>query len=283
MLEREKVFGHKFLGLISIVVNKFWDITKINLFSIIFYLPSFVILFFLLIMAVPSDIDMLANTLMYTIEDAALVDTLVRLAIGLVFMTIPIVVFGPAVAGSANVFKNIIEGNPTHTWTLFIQTLKKHFLKAFIISTIGTIVLFISLLSLRLWLQLANKAEVVTEGLMKFLLENSMFYGVIIFVMIGFIIIFLMMHFYIYQLLIQYDLTIMQLYKYSYTFAILRFFPNLFILIACAILTILPFWIHYLFGGGMMFLVTFGLCGLIVNYYTWPAIEKHFEPLTNKK
>lgn len=282
MTENNKVFGQKFLGLINLFISKFWDITKINLFSVVFYIPSFIILFFLLVIAVPADLEGLASVMIYSLEDVVMLDLLVRMAFGLILVSIPIVVFGPAVAGAANVFKNLITRQPANTWSVFLQTIKKHFIKSFLISAISTIVIFLSMMSLRLWIQLAGKIDEINDGFMKFLLDSKFIYGLILFVIVLFILVFIMMHLYIYQLLVQYDLPITKLYKYSYTFALLRFIPNLLIIITCIVITILPFWIHYLLGGGMIFIITFGLCGLIINYFTWPALAKHFEPLTKK-
>ena len=279
----EKVIGHKFIGLINIIMRRFWDITRVNIFSLIFYLPSLIVLFFILIVTFPTNIEALSSTLLYTIKDAALLDLLIKMTLGLVLVTIPIVVFGPAVAGASNVYKIVIANQSCQVWTVFWDTIKKYFVKSFIISAISTIVMFLMLLSLRLWLQLASKVDVITDEFMLFLLESKFVYGAIMVILILFAVIFIMMHLYIYQLLVQYDLPISKLYKYAYTFALLRFLPNLLILIVCIVITLLPFWLHYLFGGGMIFLVTIGLCSLVINYYTWPAIEKHFEPLVNRK
>lgn len=291
MPEREKIVGHKFMGLINLIISRFWDISKVNVFSVLLFLPSFALMFYLSLSVFPSDLDKLANIFIYTIEDVALINALVRMALGLVFMTIPIIVFGPAVAGASNVFKLIIANKSVQVWSIMWQSMKKFFLKSFIISGISTVIIYVALLSLRVWIQLQNNSDFirglesndVIDSLVRFLLENKFFFVIIIIVIILFILVFIMMHLYIYQLLVQYDLSITKLYKYAYTFAILRFIPNLLIVIVCVTLTIIPYWIHYLFGGGMTMFVTFGLCGLIINYYTWPAIEKHFEPLVNRK
>ncbi len=291
MPEREKIIGHKFMGLINILVSKFWDISKVNVFSVLLYLPSFAIMFYLSLSVFPSDIDKLANMFIYTVDDIALINALVRMAIGLVLMTIPMIIFGPAAAGAANVFKLLIANKSIQVWSIMWQSMKKHFLKSFIVSGISTIVIYVALLSLRVWIQLQNSTEFISglesndiiDSLIKFLLENKFFFVMIIIVILLFILIFIMMHLYIYQLLVQYNLSIIKLFKYSYTFAILRFIPNLLIVIICMAITVIPYWIHYLFGGGMTMFVTFGLCGLIINYYTWPALEKHFEPLVDRK
>jgi len=278
----EKVIGHKFLGLISIIGRRFWDISKINVISLVFYLPSILIMFFILTIAFPTDILGLSNLIMYTVKDAALLDLLIKMALGLTLVTVPIIVFGPAVAGAANAFKQIISNKACQVWSIVWATIRKFFVKSAIISVISTIVIFVTLLSLGLWLRLPS-IDLSSYEFMNFLIGNKFMYSIIIFVMLLFILIFIMMHFYIYQLLVQYDLPLKKLYQYSYTFALLRFLPNLIVLISCIIVTLLPFWLHYLFGGGMIFLFTIGLTGLIINYYTWPAIEKHFEPLVNRK
>ena len=91
-----------------------------------------------------------------------------------------------------------------------------------------------------------------------------------------------MMHFYIYQILIEYNLKIHQLYRYSFVFSLIRLIPNLFVLIACIAMVIGPYTIHIMVGNGLLIFVTIALCGIVINYYTWPALEKHFDPLVKK-
>jgi uncharacterized membrane protein YesL len=88
---------------------------------------------------------------------------------------------------------------------------------------------------------------------------------------------------YIYQILVEYNLSIWKLYRYSYVFAILRFFPNLLIAAGIIALTILPFLIHILFGAVVMIAVLFGLSSYIINFFTWPALEKHLDPIMKEQ
>ena len=111
---------------------------------------------------------------------------------------------------------------------------------------------------------------------------DGFFQSIVIWIITIFIVLFLMMHFYIYQLLIEYDLIIVKLYRYSFVFSLLRFFPNLLILIVCMAITLVPFGIHILVGNGVLVFLSIAICGTIINYYSWPAIEKHFEPLEKK-
>jgi uncharacterized membrane protein YesL len=146
------------------------------------------------------------------------------------------------------------------------QRIKKFFAKGIIISVIDVLVLFLCGVALQFYPQ-------VLEGF---------FQTLVVYIIIIFVVLFIFMHFYIYQLLIEYNLGIVKLYRYSFVFSLIRFIPNLLILAGCMLITIAPFAIHILVGNGLIMFFTIGVCGTIINYYSWPAIEKHFEPLVKK-
>ncbi len=256
----------KFMGLVNLIGRRLWEITKVNLISFLFYLPFFLVVWLVSYWFIPSEGAEIFNYRIYTPSDAALVDIIRRVILGSILVTVPVTVFGPVAAGATYVYKCFVKGRAVFIWADMWERIKGFFGKAMAITIISVVVLFLSGVALQFYPQ-------VLEGFFK---------TFIVYTIAVFVILFIFMHFYIYQLLIEYNLSIVKLYRYSFVFSLIRFFPNLIILVVCMILTIAPFAIHILVGNGLLMFFTIGICGTIINYYSWPAIEKHFEPLVKK-
>ena len=256
----------KFMGLIMILWRKAWDLTKVNIISFLFYIPFFYLSSMIVFAILQIDRTSAMSNIIYSIEDLQLADLLLRIIFGTVLVTIPVVVFGPVAAGSTYLYKNIIKGQPVFIWNDMWAHIKKFFVKGIFITVIDVAVLFIISIALQVYPQ-------ILDGFLQ---------SVVIWIITIFMVLFLMMHFYIYQLLIEYNLGIFKLYRYSFVFSLIRLFPNLIILIVCMAITLIPFAIHILVGNGALIFISIAVCGIIINYFSWPAIEKHFEPLEKK-
>jgi len=256
----------KFMGLLMLLWRKAWDLTKVNLISFLFYIPFFYLASMIVFAILQIDRTSAISNIIYSIEDLQLADFLIRIILGTVLVTIPVIVFGPVAAGATYVYRNIIKGQPVFIWNDMWANTKKFFVKGIFITVIDVGVLFIISIALQVYPQILN----------------GFFQSIVIWIITIFIVLFLMMHFYIYQLLIEYDLKIFKLYRYSFVFSLLRLFPNLLILIVCIAITLVPFALHILVGNGILVFLSIAVCGTIINYYSWPAIEKHFEPLEKK-
>ncbi len=263
--EPEQVNG-KFMGLIMLLWRKAWDLTKVNLISFLFYIPFFYLASMIVFAIFQIDRTSAISNIIYSIEDLQLADLILRIILGTVLVTIPVVVFGPVAAGSTYLYKSIIKGQPIFIWNDMWAHIKKFFIKGVIITVIDVAVLFITSIALQVYPQILS----------------GFFQSVVVWIITIFLVLFLMMHFYIYQLLIEYNLSIVKLYRYSFIFSLLRLFPNLLILIVCMAITLIPFALHILVGNGVLIFLSIAVCGIIINYFSWPAIEKHFEPLEKK-
>lgn len=256
----------KFMGLIMLLWRRAWDITKVNLISFLFYIPFFAVVWLVTFWFMPAEGAEIFNYQIYTPADAALIDLLRRLTLGTILVTIPVVVFGPVAAGSTYVYKCLVKGQAVFIWNDMWAHIKKFFIKGMIITVIDVAVLFLVGVALQFYPQ-------VLDGFLQ---------AVVVYIIVIFLALFMMMHFYIYQLLIEYNLGIFKLYRYSFVFSLLRLFPNLLVLIVCLAITLLPFAVHIMVGNGILMFLAIGVCGTIINFYTWPAIEKHFEPIAKK-
>jgi uncharacterized membrane protein YesL len=105
--------------------------------------------------------------------------------------------------------------------------------------------------------------------------EKNMLQTAATFFVIIFFIIYVMMHMYIYPMLITFRLSVKQIYKNAFIFSIIRFFPNLGILVLCSVLALLPLLLLPAVGILMFLFITMSLIGLITNFYVYPVLKKY--------
>ncbi|MFO7637600.1 MAG: DUF624 domain-containing protein [Clostridia bacterium] len=269
--EKERTETSRFMGLVDLIIKKIWDISKINVLTVAFYIPFVFVMIYVTRWFLP-EVGRI-ESLIYTPEDMLLMEIIVRFAFGSILMTVPVVVLGPAAAGITRLLEAMVTRKPFFFWSDFWETFKKYFFKALGISLISTIFLMIAGLAINFYVNVAEEfIPLLTGGLKLFVL-------VIIFLVL---LLFYMAHLYVYQLLIHKKLSILKAYRYAFVFAVLRFVPNLLILVACGLITVLPFYVHFLFGVVFYLFLSFGLCGTIINYFSWPAIHKHIAPMLTK-
>ncbi|HPQ47098.1 MAG TPA: DUF624 domain-containing protein [Clostridia bacterium] len=264
----------KFMGLINLIARKAWDLSKLNLISLLLNLPFFALIWIISYWFIPAEGMEIFNYRVYSPQDAALIDLLWRLSIGSIMIAIPVVIFGPANAGATYIYRNMVKGQPVFIWSDLMKTMKRFLWKSLLITVIDVAMLFVIAMGLRFY---STWYEIAFPDLYSPMVET-----ISVMIILLFTLLFIMMHFYIYQLLIEYNLKIHQLYRYSFVFSLIRLIPNLFVLIACIAMVIGPYTIHIMVGNGLLIFVTIALCGIVINYYTWPALEKHFDPLVKK-
>lgn len=103
--------------------------------------------------------------------------------------------------------------------------------------------------------------------------DNLLMTAATAFIIVAFLI-FMMMSMYIYPMMVTFDLTIRQLYKNAFLFAIMKFFPNLLILIVIFLIVFFSF--YYPVIGYLMFIfITMGLTSYITNFYVYSKIDKY--------
>jgi uncharacterized membrane protein YesL len=258
----QKVKVSKFSVFMDILKIRFWNIAKLNLICMGIY-SVFIIVYAVYLSNIFLPFDLSDFKEGYTNFGELLSLVVVRIPYVLVLFTIPVVAFGPAVSGMAVVFRSYVRRDDSFS-SDFTDGLKKFFWKSLAISVISTVILVCLGIAFRWYL--IN----LDPGFMK----------VFLLMVIGlFAVFFLMMHLYVYQILVEYDLSIWKCYKNAYTFAILRFIPNLLIIAGIAAITILPFFIHVLVGAVLMFVLLFGISAYVINFFAWPALEKHLDPI----
>lgn len=101
------------------------------------------------------------------------------------------------------------------------------------------------------------------------------------------LVIYLMMHMYIYPMMVTFKFTIVQLYKNALLFALMKFLPNLGILIVSALIIIITMMISPMSTPVFFIFINFGLISFTTNYHVYPYLKKYIidrhEEETKKK
>lgn len=250
----------------DILKTRFWDIAKYNLICLgLYFILIFVHTFLTSLVFFPIDVsDYLQGYTNYGEMFAVLI---YRMPYVLVLFSVPVIAFGPAVAGFAVILRSYVRRDTSFS-SDFTDGMKKFFWRSLLVTLISTVIAFCLGIAYKFYLTY---------------LDAGFWKTALLWIIMIFSLLFLMMHLYIYQILVEYKLPIWQLYRYSYVFSILRFFPNLLVLILVVAITVIPFMIHILLGAAVLFVIMIGLNSYIINFFTWPAIEKHLDPIMKEQ
>lgn len=226
----------------EIYTRKFWKLVTLNLIYSVACLP------------------VLAAGI---INILAIAEGLVKLSDALFIMVmgyvINLVTIGPATAGFTYVLRNFSREEHAWVWSDFKEHALKNYKQAFIISIIDLIVAIVMYVNFRFYSQMASVNEI---------------YGALRFFVFVILIIYIIMHFYIYPLLVTFKLSVKQIFRNSFIFAMVKLPQNLGILLICAILLFVCYF-YYLLGILLTPLIVFSTIGLIINFSVYPTIKKY--------
>ncbi len=233
----------------EIFTRKFWNLVKLNLMFTLFNLPAILIaLVFISNLFIQKTILNDINT-----------DLIIKFLFVSIFLCIPVLTVGPAQAGFTYVLRNYSREEHAFLWWDFKETALKNLKESLIISVIDFIVVVIVGIDINLYMNINKGSFLMTVA------------GSLVFLAFT---IYVMMHMYIYPMLVTFKLNVRQLYKNAFLFAIMRFIPNLLILLLCIVVLGASFYNAYL--GFILFpLLTMSLIGLITNFYVYPTMKKY--------
>ena len=172
---------------------------------------------------------------------------------------IPIVTIGPATAGFTYVLRNF--SREEHAWTVsdFKEHMFKNFKQGFIVSVINLLIFII-------W-------GVATYFYRQMLMEGS-WIGNLFFLMLAAGLIFIIINFYIFEMMVTFRLSIRQIYKNAFIFAMVRLPMNILMLVIFALVAY-GFYYYYLIGILLTPFIVISTLGFMVNFYVYPTIEKY--------
>ena len=232
----------------ELLIRKFWDLVKLNLLHFVFNLPSAILLFLGLQFLFPT-----------VIADDPQMDIMVRLATGAMLSCIPLLTTGPAQAGFTYILRNYAREEHAFIWSDYKETAFKNIKESGIVCILDFVFFLILSIALNFYGQLASHYPLALVALIIILLV---------------LILFIMMHLFIYPMMITYQLSVKQIFKNALIFSLIRFFPNLGIILICFLIVLATF-LNAFIGAAFYFLISPSLIGLITNIYIRPIFKKY--------
>lgn len=250
----------RFVIFFEVLARKFWKIVRVNLLFLLFNIPA--ILFLLLFSAYYLQLIIPPETLFK--EETDLLGYLMGAAVPLmsVFVCLPMITVGPAQAGMTYILRNYSREEHAFLWSDFIEHAKKNFKQSMIVGTINLIVTVFIMLDFYICRAYMNTSS------------NLLLTAASTLIIVAFVI-FMMMSMYIYPMMVTFKLTIRQLYKNAFFFAIMKLIPNLLILIVCIAIVIVSFYFYPAAGYILFIFITMALISYITNFYVYPKIDKY--------
>jgi len=239
----------------EVLGRKFWNIVKVNLLFGIFNIPAII---FLVIFAVYLQALLTQNI---TLEPEEMVTNLFFGTIPLmtIFICLPFFTVGPAQAGMTYVLRNYSREEHAFIWGDFKEHALKNFKQSIIVSIINAFFTVLVILDIYFYLNYQT--------------DNLLMTAATAFIIMAFVI-FMMMSMYIYPMMVTFDLSVKQLYRNAFLFAIMKFFPNLLILIVVFLYLFFSF--YYPVIGYLLFIfISMGLTSYITNFYVYSKIERY--------
>jgi uncharacterized membrane protein YesL len=239
----------KIIIFFEVFFRKFWNLVKINIMFSIFNIPA-------IIAAVFASMFLFQNS----ISDDPLMDLLTRFIIGSILLCIPVITVGPAQAGFTYILRNYSREEHAFVWWDFKDNAISNMKQSIIVCIIDFIVVLIMGISINFYFSYGgtNMFMTVASGL----------------IIMAFLI-FFMMHLYIYPMMVTFKLSLKQLYKNALLFSIMKFIPNLGIILLSTVIILLTFYFNTVIGIILYPLITVSLIGLIINSYTYPKLKKY--------
>ncbi len=246
-------------------------ITLLIVFVILYYLSSFAFT--------------LTGRDMSILEDPNMSDTFYRilLTISFIFTAVPIFALGPVRAGLNFLSKSYVKGEPVFTWTDFSTKMRSNRKLGFKVGLINGIIGFFLLLDSLVYLLMSYDTQGVFSKI-----PGIVLFMAALFIIFGFAL-FFMMNLFIYPMMVTFNITLKQLYKNAFIFAMIRWLPNLLILLLDAVVIILPLW--FIPGQASFYvsiLLYIALTPAFVDFtntfYAYPLIKKFMidNPLADK-
>ncbi len=268
---------------------RFWEIAwnkrfKLNGLSLIYFLCN------LLSTAVTAAAYMLAVSFYYTlskgisVKDAIAASADPRAAqvmyyMGLAFVTIlfnviPVFSAGPFRAGMTFVTQSFVKREPVFVWHDYITKTRSNLklgIQAMLINGIAGVIDFITV---AFYLACTAKDSNMAGVMPNWLLFISAAIAIFITVML------LAMNLYIYPMIVTFKLTLKQLYKNAAIFALIKWLPNLGIILLTAAMVLLPLLVINGYFAFIVSLLLYAIIGLaftafLHTFYVYPILKKY--------
>lgn len=251
-----------FIVFFEILQRKFWNLVRVNLMFLVFNIPALILGMFVMLAFFPNILPDAFES-----ADSLINDTILKFILLSLMMCVPMITTGPSQAGFTYILRNYTREEHAFIWSDFKENALKNLKQSLIVSTINFVATFVILFSIRAYWILIDVGDLANlPGMI----------GLAIMVMV--FIVFACINIYIYPLMVTFDLNLKQLYKNSLIFAIIKFLPNLGILLLNSLIIFLTFGLIIPFSQIIGFIpyifLTLSLTGFITNFYAYPKLKK---------
>lgn len=193
-----------------------------------------------------------------------------------IFLTsVPLYAFGPLQAGFTYILKSFVKEEPCFLWHDYITKARSNRKLAWKVSLINGIATTVLILNFVAYLIISDPEGPFAGAIPEFLLF------VIALVIIALLMVLVMMNLYMYNMMVTFKVTLRQLYKNSFILVLMKWFPNLLMLILEAVIIGIPIFLivtkYFDFIVSLMLYVfiTPAFIGLLNNVYIQPTIKKY--------
>lgn len=256
----------------DILFRKFGKFVTLNLVYILFSIPAFVIVYFIVSMgAAPFFQRITSNTALFfnealgtTPEEqrAVLEQSFSLLVILLSLFTAAFIGTGPASAGLAYVMRNLTRGDHAWVWSDFLEHMKKNFWRSLLVFVLDCFALLVLIVNIYFY------TSVASASVMTYILQGLLLLVVFLY---------LTMHLFIYTVLVTFDLSIKAAYKNSLLLGLIKMpksFLTILLLLVVGVGTVVLSFVMKIF----LFLIPvvyFSLLCYINMFFSYPTIKKY--------
>jgi uncharacterized membrane protein YesL len=236
----------RFFVFFEVVKRKFWHLMKVNFLFVIFNILALVVA------------NYISTLLFQRIKlDGGMGDLIIRIFFGAIITLIPVVTIGPVQAGFTYVLRNYSREEHSFIWGDFKENIVKNFKQGMIITVIDIIAMVIFSISINVY---SSMPGILSTFGATFIIIS--------------VVIFFIMHLYMYPMLVTVNLSIKNIYKNALIFSIMKFIPNVLMVILNLVIAFFAFYIPML-GAILYILILPSFVGLMNNFYVDPMIKKY--------
>ncbi len=190
------------------------------------------------------------------------------------FTLIPVFSAGPCYAGLTFITRSFVKREPVFLWTDFRGKTRSNRALGLKAMLINAFLGFVLMIGVAFYLSCSSQKSNLGQ-----LLPNWMLYIVVAVVVFAFFL-FLAMNLYIYPMIVTFRLTLKQLYKNAAIFAVIKWLPNLGILLLTAACILVPL---LFIEGYFAFIISLLLYALIApafmsflhTFYVYPTLKRY--------
>lgn len=236
----------RFFIFFEVVKRKFWNLIKVNMMFVVFNILALLVA------------NYISSVLFQRIKiDGGMGDLVIRVFFAAILTLIPVITTGPVQAGFTYVLRNYSREEHSFIWGDFKEHFSKNFKQGMIITVIDIVAMFLFSIAINVYSSMSGTLA----------LFGATF-------MIISIVIFFMMHLYMYPMLVTVNLSIKNIYKNALIFSIMKFIPNILMIILNIVIAYFAFYIPIL-GVVIYVLILPAFVGLMNNFFVDPLITKY--------